>query len=115
MSSSFLFACSPQMTERTGGSDVGNSETVAVQQPDGSYALYGYKFFTSATTSEMSFTLARVVDEKGMSLPSGYLANRLLWSFDVSDHSPLALGNAFSGSKGLSLFYVELPTKQDWS
>ena len=46
------------MTERTGGSDVGASETVA-RQVDGTWRLYGTKWFTSATTSEMALTLAR--------------------------------------------------------
>ncbi len=46
------------MTERTGGSDVGQSLTRAVR--DGaSWRLHGSKWFTSATTSEMSLTLAR--------------------------------------------------------
>jgi len=47
------------MTERTGGSDVGASETVAVKNADGSWQLFGTKWFTSATTSEMALTLAR--------------------------------------------------------
>lgn len=46
------------MTERTGGSDVGRSETVA-RQVDGTWRLYGTKWFTSAATSEMALTLAR--------------------------------------------------------
>jgi acyl-CoA dehydrogenase len=46
------------MTERTGGSDVGISETVARLGPDG-FRLFGTKWFTSATTSEMALTLAR--------------------------------------------------------
>jgi len=46
------------MTERTGGSDVGISETVARQTPEG-FRLYGTKWFTSATTSQMALTLAR--------------------------------------------------------
>ncbi|HZS40933.1 MAG TPA: acyl-CoA dehydrogenase family protein [Polyangia bacterium] len=46
------------MTERTGGSDVGLSETVASNSPDG-WRLYGTKWFTSATTSQMALTLAR--------------------------------------------------------
>ncbi|HLU68039.1 MAG TPA: acyl-CoA dehydrogenase family protein [Kofleriaceae bacterium] len=46
------------MTERTGGSDVGQSETVA-RQVDGAWRLYGTKWFTSATTSQMALTLAR--------------------------------------------------------
>ena len=46
------------MTERTGGSDVAISETVARKDPDG-WRLFGTKWFTSATTSEMALTLAR--------------------------------------------------------
>ncbi len=46
------------MTERTGGSDVGISETVAVK--DGTvWRLSGTKWFTSAITSQMALTLAR--------------------------------------------------------
>ena len=46
------------MTERTGGSDVSQSETVA--KLDGNqWRLYGTKWFTSATTSNMALTLAR--------------------------------------------------------
>ena len=47
------------MTERTGGSDVGLTETVARQDPDGTWRLHGTKWFSSATTSEMALTLAR--------------------------------------------------------
>jgi alkylation response protein AidB-like acyl-CoA dehydrogenase len=66
------------MTERTGGSDVSQSETVARPDGDaGGWRLYGTKWFTSATTSEMALTLAR---------PEG---NSL-------------------GSRGLALFLVEL-------
>jgi alkylation response protein AidB-like acyl-CoA dehydrogenase len=46
------------MTERTGGSDVGASETVAKKEGDG-WRLYGTKWFTSATTSQMTLTLGR--------------------------------------------------------
>jgi alkylation response protein AidB-like acyl-CoA dehydrogenase len=47
------------MTELTGGSDVGLSETVARRDNDGNWRLYGRKWFTSATTSQMALTLAR--------------------------------------------------------
>ncbi len=64
------------MTERTGGSDVSGTSTVAKR--DGpQFRLYGTKWFTSATTSQMALTLAR---------PEG----------------------AEPGSRGLSLFYLEL-------
>jgi acyl-CoA dehydrogenase len=46
------------MTERTGGSDVGISETRAVEQ-DGTWRLHGTKWFTSAITADMALTLAR--------------------------------------------------------
>lgn len=68
------------MTEKTGGSDVGRTETVA-RLENGEYRLYGVKWFTSATTSQMAFTLARLEDENG---------------------------KAVEGSRGLSLFYLEL-------
>lgn len=47
------------MTESTGGSDVGLTETVARIDVDGAWRLYGRKWFTSATTSQMALTLAR--------------------------------------------------------
>lgn len=47
------------MTETTGGSDVGLSETEARQDDDGRWRLWGRKWFTSATTSQMALTLAR--------------------------------------------------------
>ena len=54
------------MTEKKGGSDVGNgTESVAIHQGGDHYKLYGYKWFSSATDSDMSMALARVVDNTG--------------------------------------------------
>ena len=55
------------MTEKRGGSDVaGGTETCAIgPQEDGSYLLNGYKWFSSATDSDMTLTLARVPTETG--------------------------------------------------
>jgi alkylation response protein AidB-like acyl-CoA dehydrogenase len=79
------------MTEATGGSDVGLSETVARQSADG-WRLYGRKWFTSAAFSQMALTLARPEDNppggKGLALyyletrdaegrSNGILVNRL--------------------------------------
>ena len=47
------------MTETAGGSDVGRTGTVARRDEDGKWRLYGTKWFTSSTTSEMALTLAR--------------------------------------------------------
>ncbi|MBI2825492.1 MAG: acyl-CoA dehydrogenase family protein [Planctomycetia bacterium] len=68
------------MTERTGGSDVGRTQTVARHESGPWYRLYGTKWFTSATTAQMSMTLARIEDTAGAST---------------------------AGSRGLSLFYLE--------
>lgn len=68
------------MTERSGGSDIGNTETVA-RLENGTWRLYGTKWFTSAVGSQMAMTLARIED---------------------------AAGQRVAGSRGLSLFYLEL-------
>ena len=59
------------MTERTGGSDVSGTSTVACRDADGGYRLHGTKWFTSATTAQMALTLARLEGEErraGLSL-----------------------------------------------
>ena len=47
------------MTERTGGSDVSLTSTVARRHGD-EFRLHGTKWFTSATTSQMAMALARI-------------------------------------------------------
>jgi acyl-CoA dehydrogenase len=47
------------MTETTGGSDVGRTETVARLDPKGNWRLHGVKWFASATNAEVALTLAR--------------------------------------------------------
>jgi acyl-CoA dehydrogenase len=69
------------MTELIGGSDVGQTETIAREQPGNDskareFWLYGRKWFTSAVTSQIALTLAR---------PEG--------------NPP--------GGRGLALFYIE--------
>ncbi|NUM88287.1 MAG: acyl-CoA dehydrogenase family protein [Bdellovibrionales bacterium] len=65
------------MTEKSGGSDVSGTATVAKPLGGGQFALTGSKWFTSATTAPMAMTLARIE-------------------------------GAAEGSRGLSLFYLEL-------
>ena len=70
------------MTELTGGSDVGLSETIAKQETGANtYRLYGRKWFTSAIASQIALTLAR---------PEG--------------NPP--------GGRGLALFYLETRDEQ---
>lgn len=53
-----LWTSGQWMTESTGGSDVGRSQTVARREGDG-WRLHGRKWFTSAAEGEMALTLAR--------------------------------------------------------
>jgi len=92
------------MTERTGGSDVGPSETVAVPNQDGSYSITGFKFFTSATTSNCTFLLARIVDTKSASSASNTVAG-------TSNASGIK-GTSIIGSRGLSVFFLEIRNAQ---
>lgn len=62
------------MTERTGGSDVSGTSTIAKTE-NGVHKLHGTKWFTSATTSQMAFTLAYPdgVEKNSRSLSLFYL------------------------------------------
>lgn len=91
------------MTERTGGSDVSGSETVAVPNQDGSFSLTGFKFFTSATTSHCTFLLARIVDTKTVASASNVETNA------SAHHSGSGVkGSSVAGSRGLSVFFLEM-------
>jgi acyl-CoA dehydrogenase len=54
-----LWTSGQWMTETTGGSDVGSTETRAARDENGQWRAYGRKWFTSAATSEMALLLAR--------------------------------------------------------
>jgi len=80
------------MTEKAGGSDVANSETIGNEtaglKENGAgvptHLVSGYKYFTSATSSQGAMILARDTDAQGKST---------------------------EGSRGLSVFYVQLRDK----
>jgi alkylation response protein AidB-like acyl-CoA dehydrogenase len=60
------------MTERTGGSDVSLTSTIARWDgAEGTYRLWGTKWFTSATTSQLALALARVESGAGATTPGG--------------------------------------------
>ena len=50
------------------------TETLAYPQSDGSYSLHGYKWFSSATDSDMSLALARTVNQDGSTVKVRLLA-----------------------------------------
>ena len=53
------FTSGQWMTEKQGGSDVGRTGTTARPLGDGTWALTGTKWFTSATTADIALALAR--------------------------------------------------------
>lgn len=72
------------MTERPGGSDIGQSETQAelLDEATNIWSLSGFKWFSSATTADLTMLLARTIDPKE--------------------------GTVRTGSKGLSLYIAEM-------
>jgi alkylation response protein AidB-like acyl-CoA dehydrogenase len=54
-----LWQGSQWMTEKTGGSDVGAATTIARQDADGTWRLYGDKWFCSVANAGAALTLAR--------------------------------------------------------
>lgn len=50
------------LTEKQGGSDVGANETLARPQPDGTYDVYGEKWFCSNVDAQGALVLARTPD-----------------------------------------------------
>ncbi|KAK9363946.1 hypothetical protein V1504DRAFT_443109 [Lipomyces starkeyi] len=74
-----LFWTSGQwMTERTGGSDVSGTETFATKtskDPSGQqkYSIRGFKWFSSATDSEVAVLLAREREREKLSCYLGYV------------------------------------------
>lgn len=53
------WTCGQWMTEKEGGSDIGQASTIARPLGDGTWALSGTKWFTSAATSQVALALAR--------------------------------------------------------
>jgi acyl-CoA dehydrogenase len=76
------------MTERSGGSDVGASTTVARQDTGGTWRLWGDKWFTSVANARLALTLAR---------PEGAPAGtKGLGMFLVPKHLPDGTRNAWT-------------------
>ena len=71
------------MTEKQGGSDVRANTTTATPQADGTYALVGHKWFTSAPMSDVFLTLAQAAG--GLSC---FLVPRVL---PGGEHNPMRL------------------------
>ncbi|TAL71934.1 MAG: acyl-CoA dehydrogenase [Rhodanobacter sp.] len=73
------------MTETHGGSDVGNTETVARKSDDGQWRLYGRKWFSSAVVGEAALALAR---PEGAGAGSGTLALFYVETMDGAHRRP---------------------------
>jgi alkylation response protein AidB-like acyl-CoA dehydrogenase len=93
------------MTETTGGSDVGNTETVARQDADGQWRLHGRKWFSSAVVGEAALALAR---PEGAGTGTGALALFYVETMDGERRKPELVIDRLKDKLGTQ----ELPTAE---
>jgi alkylation response protein AidB-like acyl-CoA dehydrogenase len=63
-----LWTSGQWMTERSGGSDISATETRAYPDSDGTWIIKGFKWFSSATDSDMTLLLAKTSGSEKVSL-----------------------------------------------
>ena len=93
------------MTENHGGSDVGNTETVARQDDSGQWRLYGRKWFSSAVVGEVALGLAR---PEGAGQGTGALALFYVETMDGARRRPELIIDRLKDKLGTH----ELPTAE---
>jgi len=93
------------MTENAGGSDVGNTETVARRDADGRWRLYGRKWFSSAVVGEAALALAR---PEGAGSGAGALALFYVETMDDGQRKPELVIDRLKDKLGTH----ELPTAE---
>ncbi|HZX72074.1 MAG TPA: acyl-CoA dehydrogenase family protein, partial [Rhodanobacter sp.] len=93
------------MTETTGGSDVGNTETVARQDASGQWRLHGRKWFSSAVVGEAALALAR---PEGAGTGTGALALFYVETMDGERRKPELIIDRLKDKLGTR----ELPTAE---
>jgi len=93
------------MTETHGGSDVGQTETVARQDADGQWRLHGRKWFSSAVVGEAALALAR---PEGAGTGSGALALFYVETMDGTQRKPQLVIDRLKDKLGTH----ELPTAE---
>ncbi|KAM0426415.1 hypothetical protein ACHAPT_008462 [Fusarium lateritium] len=130
-----LWTCGQWMTERTGGSDVSRTETLARRLTDGEvvaegaaqdsvgiplgpWRLDGFKWFSSATDSDMAMLLART--SKGLSLFFIPLRQRTTRSSSLEHESTELNGIRLQklkdklGTRGLPTAELEIHGARGW-
>ncbi len=93
------------MTENTGGSDVGGTETVARQDAEGQWRLHGRKWFSSAVVGEAALALAR---PEGAGSGTGALALFYVETMDGTQRKPQLIIERLKDKLGTH----ELPTAE---
>ena len=93
------------MTENAGGSDVSNTETIAKQDADGQWRLYGRKWFSSAVVGEAALALAR---PEGSAAGASALALFYVETMDGSERKPQLIIDRLKDKLGTH----ELPTAE---
>jgi acyl-CoA dehydrogenase len=93
------------MTENTGGSDVGHTETIARQDVDGQWRLHGRKWFSSAVVGEAALALAR---PEGAGTGTAALALFYVETMDAEQRKPELIIDRLKDKLGTH----ELPTAE---
>jgi acyl-CoA dehydrogenase len=93
------------MTENAGGSDVGNTETIARRDTDGQWRLHGRKWFSSAVVGEAALALAR---PEGAGEGTGALALFFVETMDGAQRKPQLVIDRLKDKLGTH----ELPTAE---
>lgn len=93
------------MTETTGGSDVGSTETIARQDTNGQWRLHGRKWFSSAVVGEAALALAR---PEGAGAGTGALALFYVETMDGEQRRPQLIIDRLKDKLGTH----ELPTAE---
>ncbi|KAI9480629.1 MAG: hypothetical protein EXX96DRAFT_563570 [Benjaminiella poitrasii] len=103
------------MTERPGGSDVGRTETQAelIDEKTNTWSISGFKWFSSATTADLTMLLARTINPKENTIMTGskglslYIAEMKLPDGQLNGVRVHRLKNKY-GTKGLPTAELEL-------
>jgi acyl-CoA dehydrogenase len=93
------------MTENAGGSDVSQTETIARQDADGQWRLYGRKWFSSAVVGDAALALAR---PEGADQGAASLALFYVETMDGPDRKPQLIIDRLKDKLGTH----ELPTAE---
>ncbi|MDS1139174.1 acyl-CoA dehydrogenase family protein [Pusillimonas sp. SM2304] len=101
------------MTEQAAGSDVSATETLAREQSDGRWLLYGDKWFCSNPDAGFAMVLARSETKQGLAGVSLFLLPRILPEGGINHYRILRLKDKL-GTRSMASGEIRLEGAQAW-